>query len=180
VERTGTYFRRGYLPRCDVGEVAYTARWYKLHTLQTAQGISRMESLGVLGRKALVRTDVSEERSVSIIIKVTRIGELRKTLAVGRYVPPKRRFLQEPHGVTFQKTAFFIVTAVKISHLTGHFDRPTQRFVPKSTDINLNQPSPDFTPRTCTRRDVTNQTHTIEWFMSRHYVHRYTRITLRD
>jgi hypothetical protein len=28
-------------------------------------------------------------------------------------VPPKRRFLQEPHGVTTQKTPFFIVTAVK-------------------------------------------------------------------
>jgi hypothetical protein len=27
--------------------------------------------------------------------------------------PPKRRFLQEPHGVTSQKTAFFIVTAVE-------------------------------------------------------------------
>jgi hypothetical protein len=26
---------------------------------------------------------------------------------------PKRRFLQEPHGVTFQKTAFFIVIADK-------------------------------------------------------------------
>jgi hypothetical protein len=25
----------------------------------------------------------------------------------------ERRFLQEPHGVTFQTTAFFIVTAVK-------------------------------------------------------------------
>jgi hypothetical protein len=29
-----------------------------------------------------------------------------------RYVPPKHRFLQEKHGVTSQKTAFFIVTAV--------------------------------------------------------------------
>jgi hypothetical protein len=28
------------------------------------------------------------------------------------------RFLQEPHGVTSQKTAFFIVTAVKTSNLT--------------------------------------------------------------
>jgi hypothetical protein len=28
-------------------------------------------------------------------------------------VPPKRRFLQDPHGVTSQKTAFFIVTAVR-------------------------------------------------------------------
>jgi hypothetical protein len=31
-------------------------------------------------------------------------------------VPPKRRFLQEPHGVTTQKTPFFIVTAVKTSN----------------------------------------------------------------
>jgi hypothetical protein len=28
-------------------------------------------------------------------------------------VPPNRRFLQEQHGVTFQKAAFFVVTAVK-------------------------------------------------------------------
>jgi hypothetical protein len=32
-----------------------------------------------------------------------------------RHVPPKRRFLQEPHGVTSQKTPFFIV---KTSNLT--------------------------------------------------------------
>jgi hypothetical protein len=32
------------------------------------------------------------------------------------YVPPKRRFLQEPH-ITCQKTAFFIVSAVKTSDL---------------------------------------------------------------
>jgi hypothetical protein len=37
-----------------------------------------------------------------------------------RQVPPKRRFLQEPHGVTTQKTPFFIVTAVKISNLTKY------------------------------------------------------------
>jgi hypothetical protein len=33
-------------------------------------------------------------------------------------VPPKRRFLKEPHGITFQKIPFFIVTAVKTSNLT--------------------------------------------------------------
>jgi hypothetical protein len=33
-------------------------------------------------------------------------------------VPPKRRFLQEPHSVTSQKTPFFIFTAVKTSNLT--------------------------------------------------------------
>jgi hypothetical protein len=32
-----------------------------------------------------------------------------------RYVPPIHRFLQQPHGVTSQKTAFFIATAVKTS-----------------------------------------------------------------
>jgi hypothetical protein len=30
-----------------------------------------------------------------------------------RYVPPKHGFLQEPHGITSQKMAFFIDTAVK-------------------------------------------------------------------
>jgi hypothetical protein len=34
-----------------------------------------------------------------------------------RYVPPKRRFTQELHGATSQKSAFFIVTAVKTSIL---------------------------------------------------------------
>jgi hypothetical protein len=35
-----------------------------------------------------------------------------------RYVPPKRLSLQEPHGVSLQNTAFFLVTAVKTSKLT--------------------------------------------------------------
>jgi hypothetical protein len=72
---------------------------------------------------------VSEERSASII-RVTRIGELGTTLALTsnrrtlrrklsllparrflspwwwrHYVPPKHRFLQVPHGVSFQKIA---------------------------------------------------------------------------
>jgi hypothetical protein len=81
----------------------------------------RMPSSGMLRRVDLVRTDVSEERSSSNI-KGTRIGELGTALAITsnrrsqraspwwwrRYVPPKRRLLQEPHGVTSQKTAFFI------------------------------------------------------------------------
>jgi hypothetical protein len=63
-----------------------------------------MASSGMIRRVALVRTDFSEELSASFI-RVTRID-------------PKRRFLQEPHGVTSQKTPFFIVTAVKTSNLT--------------------------------------------------------------
>jgi hypothetical protein len=65
---------------------------------------------GMLRRVALVRTDVSEELGASII-RVTRIGELGKTLAVAS----NRR---TPHGITCQKTPFFIVTAVKSSNLT--------------------------------------------------------------
>jgi hypothetical protein len=62
----------------------------------------------MLSSVTLVRTDVSEELSDSLI-RVTRIGELGTTLAVRRLqVPPKRRFLQEPHGVTSQKIPFFI------------------------------------------------------------------------
>jgi hypothetical protein len=64
---------------------------------------------------ALVRTDVSEELSTSFI-RVTRIGELGTTLAVTsnrrtlrrNKVPPKRRFLQEPHSVTSHKTSFYV------------------------------------------------------------------------
>jgi hypothetical protein len=40
-----------------------------------------MPSSGILRREALVRTDVSEELSASLI-RVTRIGELGTTLAV--------------------------------------------------------------------------------------------------
>jgi hypothetical protein len=71
----------------------------------------------MLYRVARVRTDGSAERSASVI-RMTRIGELGTTLAVisnrrlgKKYkvskVPPKRRFLQEPQGVTSQKTPFF-------------------------------------------------------------------------
>jgi hypothetical protein len=54
----------------------------------------------MLRRVALARTDVSEEYS-AFFIKVTRIGKPGTTLA------QKRRFLQEPHGVTSKKTPFF-------------------------------------------------------------------------
>jgi hypothetical protein len=94
----------------------------------------RMVSSGLLPRVALVRTDVSEEPGASSI-RVTKIGALGTTKAATsnrrmlrrntkspwwrrRQVPPKRRFLQEPHGVTTQKTPFFIVTTVKTSNLT--------------------------------------------------------------
>jgi hypothetical protein len=81
-----------------------------------------MASPGMLHRLALVRTDVSEELSASII-RLRIIGQLGTlvTLMMEALSSPKRRFLQEPHGLIPQKTPFFIVTAVKTSNLT--YDR---------------------------------------------------------
>jgi hypothetical protein len=76
----------------------------------------------------LVRTDVSEKHIASII-RVERISDLGTALAVTsnwcklwrntnvKLCPPKRRFLQEPHSIISQKTAFFIVTTLTISNL---------------------------------------------------------------
>jgi hypothetical protein len=66
-----------------------------------------MVSSRMLRRVALVRTDVSEEPSA--FIRVTRIGELGTTLAVTSNRRTPLRFLQEPQGVTSQKTPFVIV-----------------------------------------------------------------------
>jgi hypothetical protein len=55
-----------------------------------------------------------------LLLQGDRIGELGTTLALTSYRrtlrTPKRRFLQEPHGLTYQKTAFLIVTAVETSN----------------------------------------------------------------
>jgi hypothetical protein len=93
----------------------------------------------MLHHVALVRTDILEEPSASSIIRVTRISELGKLAATSNqcmlwrncqllltflvhrfvspwwwrcWVSPKRWFLQDPHGITFQKTPFFIVSIV--------------------------------------------------------------------
>jgi hypothetical protein len=93
---------------------------------------------GMLRSVGLVRTVVSEELK-AFIIRVTRIAELGRTSAVSsnrrtaNIVPSslilvtlimealrssKSLFLQEPHGLTSQKTTFFILTAVTTSNLT--------------------------------------------------------------
>jgi hypothetical protein len=76
-----------------------------------------MVSSGMLSRVALVRTDVSEELSVSFI-RVTRIGELGTTLAVTnnrRILRSVRRLLvtasvvpSSPILVTLMKDAKFL------------------------------------------------------------------------
>jgi hypothetical protein len=68
------------------------------------RNILRMQSSGMWPRVGLLRTDVSDECVASWIWR--------------RHVLPKRRFSQEPHGATSQKTEFFIVTAAKASNPT--------------------------------------------------------------
>jgi hypothetical protein len=99
-----------------------------------------MPSCGMLRRVDLIRTGVSEERSVSII-RWTIMGELGTTLAVTKnrgtlreilvvprspilvtlmmeaLRPTETRLLQETRGVRSQKTAFFVVTAARTSNL---------------------------------------------------------------
>jgi hypothetical protein len=82
-----------------------------------------MASSGILRRVAPVRIDVSEEINTSIIRVKNRwttnvsVSSNRRTLRRytddgGRYVPPKRGFLYELHGVISEKTQFFIVTKI--------------------------------------------------------------------
>jgi hypothetical protein len=85
----------------------------------------------------LALTDVSEERNAFIFrvgksaseepARVSVCSHLFTLVPRSRifvpwrwrqYVPPKRRFTQDLHGATSQKTTFFIVTAVKTSNLT--------------------------------------------------------------
>jgi hypothetical protein len=73
-----------------------------------------MVSSGMLHLVALVRTDVSEELSASFI-RVTRIGELRTTLALTN----NRRMLRQLLvTASIQKTPFFIFTTMKTSNVT--------------------------------------------------------------
>jgi hypothetical protein len=87
-----------------------------------------MASSGMLRRVALVRTDVSGELIASFI-RVIRIGKLLiamvvpsspilVTLMKEAQSSSETSVLQDPYGITSQKTPFFIVTAMKTSNLT--------------------------------------------------------------
>jgi hypothetical protein len=68
----------------------------------------------MLRRVALVKTDVSEEFGASFN-RVTRIVpslSIIVTLMKEALGSPKRFFLQEPHGVTSQKTPFFNIKSL--------------------------------------------------------------------
>jgi hypothetical protein len=102
-----------------------------------------MPSSGMLCHVDLVRIDVSEEHSTSII-RVTRIGELGTMLAVPSYqrtllmlflahqlstrqwrsyVPLKHQFLQQPHGRrTMEKVRNPSNSECYIYHCHNHLD----------------------------------------------------------
>jgi hypothetical protein len=68
-------------------------------------------------RVDVVLTDVSEERIASIFrVEEKRRKSTSEEPACRQYIPPKRRLTHYLHGATSQKTAFFIVTAVKTSN----------------------------------------------------------------
>jgi hypothetical protein len=105
--------------------------------------IFRMLSPEMLRPVAFVRTDVTEECRASII-RVTLMHAAKKYCVFVAclscyllpmlflahlflspwwwwcYVPPKCWFLQEPRGIWSQKTAFFIVTTIRMSNLTNN------------------------------------------------------------
>jgi hypothetical protein len=76
-----------------------------------------MPSSGMCRRVVLVRSDVSDElrasklflRSVRRLLVMANVpsSPIPVTLMTALRYPPKRQFLQEPHDLTSQKTAFF-------------------------------------------------------------------------
>jgi hypothetical protein len=69
-------------------------------------------------RVGLVSTDVSEE-SVAFTFRVEKFSseEERYQLASSSAFPPKRPFSEDTHGVTSQKTAFFLSTLFTFVHM---------------------------------------------------------------
>jgi hypothetical protein len=83
--------------------------------------IIRLKRIGELGTMLAVTTNRIRLRSVLRLLVTTNNHSsslILVPLMMEQIHSPKRRFLQEPHGVISQEMTFFIVTAVKTSNLT--------------------------------------------------------------
>jgi hypothetical protein len=74
--------------------------------------------IGELGTTLAVSSNRSTLLRLLLTANVVSSSPILVTLMMEAIRSPKRRFLQEPDGVTSQKTAFFNVTAVETSNLT--------------------------------------------------------------
>jgi hypothetical protein len=84
------------------------------------------------------RAGTVDQKICSILVNLLSL----QPTANKHQVPPKRRFLQEPHGVTSQKTPFFIFTAVETSNLTN---KQTNKQTSKQTNSVAFSPQTNYT-----------------------------------
>jgi hypothetical protein len=84
--------------------------------------ITSMTRIGELGTMSPVISNntIVILRSVLLLLVTVNVPStaILVTLMMDATYFPKRWFLQDPHGVTSQNTAFFIVIAVKTSNYT--------------------------------------------------------------
>jgi hypothetical protein len=95
---------------------------------ELSASISRVTRIGELGttlavssnRRTLHFVFLRSVRRLLVTVNVVPSSPIFVTLMMQELSSSETRFLQEPNGVTSQNTAFFIVTAVKTSNLSGH------------------------------------------------------------
>jgi hypothetical protein len=99
-----------------------------------------MASSGMLRHVTLVRTDVSDELSASII-RVTRIGEVGTTLAVTNN---RRRFLATANVVPSSPILITLMMEALISSETSVHTRATRRNIPEDATLQKHKRSVDI------------------------------------